>query len=161
LGRLSAFLDRMPLRRNGCQCALPRRYNKEYECTDEGEEQVQQFAVVVKPDPEDEGFVATIPGVPGVVGHGHTEEEALQEAKAALESLREARNSDGGRGGIPHPFDTNENLDALAAEQGVKAAPDFDALLGDFWPEDESADEFVAALRRWRRESKILPDSDT
>lgn len=90
---------------------------EDYECTDEGEEQVQQFAVVVKPDPEDEGFVATIPGVPGVVGHGHTEEEALQEAKAALESLREARNSDGGRGGIPHPFDTSENLDALAAEQ--------------------------------------------
>ncbi len=50
---------------------------EDYECTDEGEEQVQQFAVVVKPDPEDEGFVATIPGVPGVVGHGHTEEEVL------------------------------------------------------------------------------------
>lgn len=121
---------------------------------------MQQFAVIVKPDPEDEGFVATVPGLPGVVGHGHTEAEALEDAKAALESLPEADNGKGGQGGTPRTFGANQDLDALAAEQGVKVADDFDALLGDFWPEDESADEFVAALRGWRRESKALPDPD-
>jgi predicted RNase H-like HicB family nuclease len=111
---------------------------------------VQRFAVIVKPNLKDEGFVATVPGLPEVVGHGHTEEEALEDAKAALESLPEAGNGEGDQGGgPPRSFDANEDLDALAAEQGVKVADDFDALLGDFWPEDESADEFVAALRGW------------
>jgi hypothetical protein len=46
-----------------------------------------------------------------------------------------------------------KSLEELAREQGVAPVDDFDALLGDFWPEDETADEFVAALRRWRREA--------
>jgi hypothetical protein len=25
-------------------------------------------------------------------------------------------------------------------------------LIGDFWPDDESSDEFIATIRRWRRE---------
>lgn len=48
----------------------------------------------------------------------------------------------------------NRTVEALAAEQGVGPAEDFDKLLGDFWPEDETADEFIAAVRRWRREKK-------
>jgi hypothetical protein len=44
------------------------------------------------------------------------------------------------------------DLATLAARQGVKPLTDFDALLGDFWPEDEQADEFAATIRRWRRE---------
>jgi hypothetical protein len=28
----------------------------------------------------------------------------------------------------------------------------FDNLLADFWPEDETADEVVATVRQWRRE---------
>lgn len=151
----------MRLRRNGYQRAVLGRYNEEHEDTDEeGEEQMQRFAVIVKPHPEHEGFVATVPGLPGVIGHGHTEAEALEDAKAVLESLPEAGNGEGGQEGTPRPFDANEHLDALAAEQGVKVADNFDALLGDFWPEDESADEFVAALRGWRRESKALPGPD-
>jgi hypothetical protein len=43
-------------------------------------------------------------------------------------------------------------LEALASEQGVEPADDFDALLGDFWPEDEFAGGFETALRTWRRE---------
>jgi hypothetical protein len=45
-----------------------------------------------------------------------------------------------------------EELDALAASQGAPLAVRFDDLIGDFWPEDESADEVVATIRRWRRE---------
>jgi hypothetical protein len=43
-------------------------------------------------------------------------------------------------------------LSALLAQQGAKPVTDFDDLLGDFWPEDETADEFIAAVRRWRHE---------
>jgi len=50
-------------------------------------------------------------------------------------------------------FDQGADLRELAARQGVTAAADFDGLLGDFWPEDETVDEFVATVRTWRRES--------
>ena len=40
----------------------------------------------------------------------------------------------------------------LAARQGVRPVERFEDLLGDFWPEDETADEFIAAVREWRRE---------
>lgn len=38
----------------------------------------------------------------------------------------------------------------LAAQQGVAPVQDIDELVGDFWPEDESADEFLATIRAWR-----------
>jgi hypothetical protein len=43
-------------------------------------------------------------------------------------------------------------LREAAAEQGVEPVARFEDLLGDFWPADESADDFVAAVREWRRE---------
>jgi hypothetical protein len=49
-------------------------------------------------------------------------------------------------------FEKKSDLEQLAAEQGVTAIADFDSLLGDFWPEDESADDFIAQMRSWRRE---------
>ncbi|CAN5280823.1 hypothetical protein BH24ACT19_BH24ACT19_18080 [soil metagenome] len=120
---------------------------------------MQGFAVIIKPDPKDGGFVATVPGLPGVVGHGETEEEALEDARAALEPKPEAGGGkdfaaygDPDSGGVRRTFDADESLEALAAEQGVGAADDFDALLGDFWPAEEDADDFVAALREWRRD---------
>ena len=41
----------------------------------------------------------------------------------------------------------------LAEEQGVKPL-DMDAVLAkaDFWPEDESIDEFIATIAEWRSE---------
>ena len=47
--------------------------------------------------------------------------------------------------------------EALAAAQGVQPVADPRELRADFWPEGESADDFVAALRRWRREGKCQP----
>ncbi|MBX6765001.1 MAG: type II toxin-antitoxin system HicB family antitoxin, partial [Rubrobacteraceae bacterium] len=46
---------------------------------------MRRFAVAIHPDPEDGGFVASIPSLPGVYGQGETEEEALEDVKAALE----------------------------------------------------------------------------
>ena len=41
------------------------------------------FTVVVEPD-EDSGFVATVRTLPGVVGQGETEIEAVEDLQAAL-----------------------------------------------------------------------------
>ena len=43
-------------------------------------------------------------------------------------------------------------IEQLASEQGTRPM-DFEEMLGDFWPEDESADDFIAALRDWRSEN--------
>ncbi len=45
----------------------------------------------------------------------------------------------------------------LAAEQGVEPVQDLDKFLEEVqgvWPEDETADEFIAAVRAWRREGR-------
>ncbi len=43
-------------------------------------------------------------------------------------------------------------LQRLAAEQGVEPATRFEDLLGDFWPEDESMEEFLETLSSWRQD---------
>ena len=44
-------------------------------------------------------------------------------------------------------------LEKLAAEQSVRPISDFDSLRADFWPEDESIDDFVRTVRERRRDS--------
>jgi hypothetical protein len=46
---------------------------------------------------------------------------------------------------------TQARREKLAREQGVSPVEDPTTLLGDFWPEDETADEFIAAVQAWRR----------
>lgn len=138
------------------QSGILERYNKpRSEAAISDEEQVQQFAIIVKPDPEKGGFVATVPGNPDILVHGETEKAALENARMALEPGDGEAAAPGieSRESVPRPFDVPPDLQTLADEQGVEVADDFDTLLGDFWPEDEGPDEFVAALREWRRES--------
>lgn len=47
------------------------------------------------------------------------------------------------RGGHP-------SIEELMSEQRVAPVSDARQLLGDFWPEDESADDFITAVREWR-----------
>ena len=42
----------------------------------------------------------------------------------------------------------------LAKQQGVTPIRDINELKGDFWPEDESIDDFLAWLRATRREDE-------
>jgi hypothetical protein len=44
------------------------------------------------------------------------------------------------------------DLDSLAVQQGVKPIDDPEELFADFWPEDESADQFNQAVRQWRQQ---------
>ncbi|HEX8220693.1 MAG TPA: hypothetical protein VF914_15985 [Chloroflexia bacterium] len=43
-------------------------------------------------------------------------------------------------------------LEDLAKQQGVVPVTNPSTLAGDFWPGDETAEEFIAALRQWRKE---------
>ncbi|MFN0104293.1 MAG: hypothetical protein ACKV2U_19680 [Bryobacteraceae bacterium] len=42
------------------------------------------------------------------------------------------------------------STEELTREQDVTPVSDARELLGDFWPEDESVDDFIAAVRAWR-----------
>ena len=44
------------------------------------------------------------------------------------------------------------SFEELAAQQGVTPIDDFETLLGEPLREDESAEDFSAGLREWRRE---------
>ena len=49
------------------------------------------------------------------------------------------------------------DLSTLLTQQGVQPVTRFEDLLGDFWPDDETADDFIAAVREWRREAPPTP----
>lgn len=51
-------------------------------------------------------------------------------------------------------FEQKSDLDQLARDQRVSAIVDFESLLGNFRPEDESADDFITQLRSWRKEDR-------
>lgn len=46
-----------------------------------------------------------------------------------------------------------KELERLAAERGVQPITDFDSLRADFWPENESVDDFVRTVRERRQDS--------
>ena len=48
-------------------------------------------------------------------------------------------------------------VDELAAEQHVMFPREPRELLADFWPADESIDDFLAAMREWRGHTKTDP----
>jgi hypothetical protein len=50
-------------------------------------------------------------------------------------------------------FGVQPSVEDLAVQQGVQPARSLDDLAGEFWPETDSVDEFIATVRRWRRES--------
>ena len=55
---------------------------------------------------------------------------------------------------VPHAFfDWKIDLDALAEQQGAPTSVTLESLRGDFWPEDEDLDEFVATIREWRHDT--------
>jgi hypothetical protein len=49
-----------------------------------------------------------------------------------------------------HNFEASPTLDELIAQQGKGPISDVALLHGEFWPEDELVEDFLAALRGWR-----------
>lgn len=80
-------------------------------------------------------------------------QKAADYARALLEaSLGNAQPNEGPPAWAGLARRRPEDLDDLARVQGAPLAVRFDDLIGDFWPDDESSDEFIAAVRQWRRE---------
>ena len=46
------------------------------------------------------------------------------------------------------------SIEELVAEQGTRFPADPADLLGDFWPEEESIEDFLTALHEWRGHDK-------
>jgi hypothetical protein len=51
-------------------------------------------------------------------------------------------------------FDADPSLDEIIAQQGKGPIPDLSVLHGHFWPEEESIEDFHAALHEWRGHTK-------
>jgi hypothetical protein len=56
--------------------------------------------------------------------------------------------------GLATPEVARKELERLAENEGVQPITDFSSLRADFWPEDESVDDFVQTFRERRRASK-------
>ena len=54
----------------------------------------------------------------------------------------------------------SRSLSEIAREQGVEPIRDLSSLRADFWPEDESVDEFIAEIRELRRQNGYVIDID-
>lgn len=50
--------------------------------------------------------------------------------------------------------DMKTDLEALTTSEGIKPVASLGELLGDFWPEEESADDFILAVKKWRSEGR-------
>jgi hypothetical protein len=61
---------------------------------------------------------------------------------------------------ITQAFYTHISLEDLARQQGVKPVSDPSTLAGDFWPEDEDIEEFIATIRQWRKEEDHRSDKE-
>ena len=55
------------------------------------------------------------------------------------------------------PDDGHPSVAQLMAEQGTGPISDVSVLHGDFWPEEESVDDFLAALHEWRGHKQAHP----
>ena len=49
------------------------------------------------------------------------------------------------------------SVDQLMAEQGTGPITDVSVLHGDFWPEEESIEDFLDALHEWRGHKRTDP----
>ena len=56
--------------------------------------------------------------------------------------------------GIGYAAQGHPSIEELMAEQGTSSITDIRVLHGDFWPEEESIEDFLAALHEWRGHKK-------
>ena len=54
-------------------------------------------------------------------------------------------------------FDADPSLDEIIAQQGKGPITDLSVLHGDFWPEEETIEDFLAALHEWRGHRRAGP----
>ena len=54
-------------------------------------------------------------------------------------------------------FNADPSLDEIIAQQGKGPTGDLSELRGDFWPEEEAIEDFLAALHEWRGHKRADP----
>ncbi len=60
---------------------------------------------------------------------------------------------------VPYAASGHPSIEQLMAEQGTGPITDVSLLHGDFWPEEESVEEFVATIREWRGHKRTDPSA--
>jgi hypothetical protein len=60
------------------------------------------------------------------------------------------KSNSGQRVGEKYARAGHPSIEELVAEQGTRFPADPADLLGDFWPEEESIEDFLTALHEWR-----------
>jgi hypothetical protein len=58
---------------------------------------------------------------------------------------------------VPYSGTGHPSVEQLMAEQGTGPITDVTLLHGDFWPEEESIEEFLDALHEWRGHKRTDP----
>lgn len=58
---------------------------------------------------------------------------------------------------LPYSASGHPSVEQLMAGQGTGPISDVSVLHGNFWPEKESVEEFVAAIREWRGHRRTEP----
>jgi hypothetical protein len=60
---------------------------------------------------------------------------------------------------VPYAASGHPSIEQLMEEQGTGPIHDVSVLHGDFWPEEESVEEFVATIREWRGHKNTDPSA--
>lgn len=58
---------------------------------------------------------------------------------------------------VPNASSGHPSFEQLMAEQGTGPITDVSLLHADFWPEEESIEEFLETLYEWRGRKRIDP----
>ena len=58
---------------------------------------------------------------------------------------------------VPCASSGHPSFGQLMAEQGTRPITDVSMLHGDFWPEEESIEEFLETLYKWRGRKRTDP----
>ncbi len=58
---------------------------------------------------------------------------------------------------VPYASSGHPSFEQLMAEQGTGPITDVSVLHGDFWPEEESIEEFLETLYEWRGRKRTDP----
>ena len=60
---------------------------------------------------------------------------------------------------VPYVSSGHPSVEQLMAEQGTGPITDVSVLHGDFWPEEETVEEFLATLHEWRGHKRTDPSA--
>ena len=66
---------------------------------------------------------------------------------------------DGRLATMPYSASGHPSVEQLMAEQGTGPLTDVSVIHGNFWPDEESVEEFAATIREWRGHKRIDPSA--